>query len=201
MIGTDICEAMVVEAGAKGLAAEFQIGDAEALSFPDASFDRVVCNFGLYHLPDPDRAIMEAARVLKPGGRYAFTTWCGPEVSPLFRIIPAAVRTHGTPDVGLPEAPPPFRLANRMESVRVMRDAGFEDVAFVDITSVLECPIDEVIGFLEQGTVRMTMVLRAQALEPRRRIEQEIRDRLSEYAEDGVVRLPMPAIVASGRSK
>lgn len=198
VVGLDISEAMIAAAKAKGLPVEFQAGDAEALPFADASFDRVVCNFGLYHLPEPDRAIAEAARVLKPGGRYAFTTWCGPDTSPLFRIIPEAIQAHGTPDVGLPPAPPPFRLADRAESMRILLDAGFHDIAFADFRSVLQCPMDKVVEFLEQGTVRMTMVLRAQTPEARRRIERNIRDRLSAHAEGQVLSLPMPAIVVAG---
>lgn len=51
-----------------GLNGEFTIGDAENLSFPDASFD-VVYSFGvLHHTPDTHRAIRELYRVLKPGG-------------------------------------------------------------------------------------------------------------------------------------
>lgn len=91
LVGIDISEAMVAAAAAKRLKATFRAADAEALPFSDAVFDRVICNFGLYHLADPDQAIAEAARVLVRGGRYAFTTWCGPDVSPLFRVIPAAI--------------------------------------------------------------------------------------------------------------
>jgi ubiquinone/menaquinone biosynthesis C-methylase UbiE len=199
VIGLDLSDPMVATARAKGLPAEFHAGDAEALPFADATFDCIVCNFGLYHLPDPDRAIAEAARVLKPGGRYAFTTWCGPDVSPLFKIIPEAVRARGNPDVGLPPAPPPFRLADRDESNRVMRAAGFAAITFSDFTSLLECPLHNVIEFLARGTVRMTMVLRAQTPEARARIEQEIKERLSDYTDGGVLRLPMPALVVSGR--
>ena len=52
----------------KQVEAEFEVGDAEELPFPDASFDCVITNYGHYHLPDPDRAIKEAARVLN--GHY-----------------------------------------------------------------------------------------------------------------------------------
>lgn len=197
--GIDISEDMVAIADAKGMAAVFRAGDAEALPFDDASFDRVVCNFGLYHVPDPDRAIAEAARVLHPGGRYAFTTWCGPDVSPLFRILPEAIRLHGTMEVGLPPAPPPFRLADRAESTRSMEAAGFSDIVFGDVHSILEWPLEGVVEFLEQGTVRATMVLRAQTADARTRIEEAIRDRLATYADGGMLRLAMPAIVASGR--
>jgi len=45
--------------------------DARNLPFADGSFDVVTCNHTLYHLADPDRALAELARVLRPGGRFA----------------------------------------------------------------------------------------------------------------------------------
>ena len=64
----------------EGLSADLQQADAEHLPFPDGSFD-VVYSWGvLHHTPDSDRAIAEAQRVLKPGGRlcvmlYARHSW------------------------------------------------------------------------------------------------------------------------------
>ncbi|MCM1966322.1 methyltransferase domain-containing protein [Streptomyces sp. G1] len=52
-----------------GLVADLREGDAQALPFPDASFDSVVCTLGLCAIPDEQRAIAEMSRVLKPGGR------------------------------------------------------------------------------------------------------------------------------------
>src|SRR2546430_8357849 len=49
---------------------EFREGDAQNLPFNDASFDRVVGNFSLLHLANPERAMAEASRVLKSGGRF-----------------------------------------------------------------------------------------------------------------------------------
>jgi ubiquinone/menaquinone biosynthesis C-methylase UbiE/predicted ester cyclase len=48
---------------------DMQVGDAEALPFPDDSFDSVVCTYGLCTIPDDAAAISEAKRVLRPGGR------------------------------------------------------------------------------------------------------------------------------------
>jgi ubiquinone/menaquinone biosynthesis C-methylase UbiE len=45
-------------------------GNAEALDFPDAIFDTVVCTFALCTIPDDRKAVAEAKRVLKPGGRF-----------------------------------------------------------------------------------------------------------------------------------
>lgn len=50
-------------------------GDAEALPYPDASFDVVLSQFGHMFAPRPEVAVAEMRRVLKPGGRVAFATW------------------------------------------------------------------------------------------------------------------------------
>jgi SAM-dependent methyltransferase len=54
---------------------DFKEGDVEALPYPDAAFDVVVSQFGHMFAPRPDVAIREMLRVLKPGGRIAFSTW------------------------------------------------------------------------------------------------------------------------------
>lgn len=195
--GIDIAEDMIATAQGKKLAAEFHTGDAEALSFADASFDRVICNFGLYHLPEPDRAVQEAARVLKRGGAYAYTTWCGPEVSPLYRIIPEAIAAHGSMDVGLPPAPPAFRFADRAEATKALNAAGFSGVRFGDIPVVLEWPMNDVVNYVEHAFVRATMLLNAQRPEARPRVLKAIQEKMSAYAEGGMLRLPLPAVVVS----
>ena len=59
------------EGGSETRSAVVLAGDAARLPFPDASFDRVICSEVLEHLPDPDQAIAEIERVLKPGGLFA----------------------------------------------------------------------------------------------------------------------------------
>lgn len=53
-----------------GHEADLRQGDAQALDFPDESFDTVVCTLGLCTIPDDRRAVREAYRVLRPGGRF-----------------------------------------------------------------------------------------------------------------------------------
>lgn len=79
VVGVDLAEGMVrltrEEAARRGVAVSLRVMDAEALDFPDASFDRVLCGFGIMFLPRLDRALGEFRRVLKPGGRVALSTW------------------------------------------------------------------------------------------------------------------------------
>jgi ubiquinone/menaquinone biosynthesis C-methylase UbiE len=195
--GLDFSEEMIAMARTKVVGADFRVGDAERLPFEDAVFDRVINNFGTLHLAEPDRAIAEAARVLKPNGRYAFTVWCGPEVSPLFRILPEVVSAYGTLDVDLPPAPPMFRFSDRQESMKVLQAAGFVAVAFRDVPATLEFPLDQLADFFQHAFVRSTMLLDRQKPEARVLIDRELRERLAAYAQEGTVRLPIPALVVS----
>jgi ubiquinone/menaquinone biosynthesis C-methylase UbiE len=58
-------------AGELGREADLRLGDAQALDFPDASFDSVVCTLALCTIPDERAAVQEAFRVLRPGGRFS----------------------------------------------------------------------------------------------------------------------------------
>ena len=53
-----------------GVDADLRVGDAQALEFPDASFDTVVCTLALCTIPDHAKAVAEVRRVLRPGGRF-----------------------------------------------------------------------------------------------------------------------------------
>jgi ubiquinone/menaquinone biosynthesis C-methylase UbiE len=62
-------------AAAEGLTIAFREADAEALPFPDASFDVVVSTFGVMFTPDQDRAAAELVRVCRPGGKIGLANW------------------------------------------------------------------------------------------------------------------------------
>jgi ubiquinone/menaquinone biosynthesis C-methylase UbiE len=74
--GVDLAEGMLEEANKNakryGINVTFEIGDAQSLPFPDNSFDAVVSRWVLWTLPEPERALREWHRVVKPGGKIIY---------------------------------------------------------------------------------------------------------------------------------
>jgi ubiquinone/menaquinone biosynthesis C-methylase UbiE len=79
VVSTDYVPALLERgrerAAAERLAIEFREADAEALPFPDASFDVVVSTFGVMFTPDQEKAAAELLRVCKPGGKIGLANW------------------------------------------------------------------------------------------------------------------------------
>ena len=77
--GVDLAPGLVESArrraAEEGLAIRFDVGDAEALPYEDASFDGVASSMGCIFAPSHEVAAAELARVLRPGGRLGFTAW------------------------------------------------------------------------------------------------------------------------------
>lgn len=93
---TDYVPALLEKARARAAADElpitFQVADAEALPFADASFDVALSTFGVMFSADHARAAAELQRVVRPGGRIAMANWT-PEgfIGQVFKIIGAHV--------------------------------------------------------------------------------------------------------------
>ena len=72
---TDLNPAMVAWAAQRVSGPRWMPADAQRLQFKDASFDMIVCQFGVMFFPDKSKAFAEAARVLRPDGVFVFTAW------------------------------------------------------------------------------------------------------------------------------
>jgi SAM-dependent methyltransferase len=102
VVGVDYVPALLERgrkrAAAEGLEVELLEGDAEALPFPDSSFDAVISVFGSMFAPDHEQAAAELARVCRPGGTIALASWT-PDgfVGELFRTV----SKHMPPPAGL----------------------------------------------------------------------------------------------------
>jgi ubiquinone/menaquinone biosynthesis C-methylase UbiE len=125
-IGLDFSTEMIAIAKRMFPQVEFQEGDAQNLPFADASFDRVVANFSLLHLAEPGRAMSEAERVLKPGGRFAFTTWAKVSENPFVKLVDDVIQAHANLDVDLPAGPPFYLFEDETEFQNALDRAGFD---------------------------------------------------------------------------
>lgn len=72
VVAMDFSPGMAAQAARRGL--DVQIGDIQLMPWPDDTFDVVVANWMLYHVPDLDRGLAEIRRVLRPGGRLVAST-------------------------------------------------------------------------------------------------------------------------------
>jgi SAM-dependent methyltransferase len=89
---------------------DFIEGDVEALPFPDASFNAVLSQFGHMFAPRPEVALAEMLRVLKPGGRLAFSTW--PKEFYVGRQFELMARYLPPPPPGAEVPAPPMEWGN-----------------------------------------------------------------------------------------
>jgi|KBSSwiStaDraftv2_1062776.scaffolds.fasta_scaffold186643_1 SAM-dependent methyltransferase len=131
IVATDLNAPMLAEAERRVRApnVRYQTADAQALPFPDARFDAVVCQFGVMFFPDKPAGFSEASRVLRPGGRYVFNVWGELARNALAQVV------HDTVAGLFPHDPPaflgrtPYGWNDRDAIESALKAAGFGEVA------------------------------------------------------------------------
>jgi len=136
--GLDLTPALLERASKNahiaGVDVEFVEGDAEALPYPDASFDVVLSQFGHMFAPRPAVAVEEMLRVLKSGGRIAFSTW--PPEHFTGRMFSFIARHMPPPPPGA-DVPAPPPLWGDPNVVRERLGAAVTDLKFTRDTLVV----------------------------------------------------------------
>ena len=142
VLATDFSRGMVewMRAKAHQLAlSDFEVAemDGQALTVPDASFDRAFSVFGLMFFPDRKKGFAELRRVLAPGGAAAVVTWSTPaKMSVLSAFMDTLWRV--LPDSALPPRPPPWLPLSEPDGLRrEMRAGGFGHVRVHTVSHVL----------------------------------------------------------------
>jgi ubiquinone/menaquinone biosynthesis C-methylase UbiE len=195
-VGVDFAQAMIDAATRAYPAARFQLGSADALPFPDESFDAVGISFGILHFADPDKALAEAFRVLKRGGKAAFTAWATPERAVGFGMLLKALEAFGRMDVPLPQGPPFARFSDGHECERTLRAVGFSEPRVAEVSQTLHTRAPETVFHMLLGGVRMAALLRAQTPQALASIEQSILEDSAPYRTGDDIRVPMSCVLA-----
>jgi SAM-dependent methyltransferase len=103
IVATDLNEAMVHEGRARSpQSITWRVADAQALPFGDEAFDGVVCQFGMMFLPDKPAGLREMRRVVKRGGKIAYSLWDRIEANPVSLVVARAAAE------AFPDDPPLF---------------------------------------------------------------------------------------------
>jgi SAM-dependent methyltransferase len=197
-LGVDFSKGMVDQARRLHPELDFREGDAEQLPLGNGLFEAAVMNFGILHLARPEQALVEAQRVVRSGGRFAFSVWAKPEETIGFGIVLHVVEAHGEPRIELPEGPPFFRYSDPEECRQSLLLAGFESPTVTKVPQMWRLPAEDgLFNAMKDSTVRTAGLLRAQKPTVLGKIREAIRVELVKYTKGDIVELPMPALIAS----
>ena len=204
LITTDGAESMLEaarrRAGELGLEnVEVRAMEAEWVDLPTASVDAVLCRWGYMLLADPEAALRETRRVLKPGGRVALAAWDAPERNPWVAQTGAELVARGLAPAPDPEAPSMFGFAAPGRIEELLLDAGFGDVVVDAVDMVFRAPsFEEWWEYAFDTSPSLGDALGSATPEQRDEVYEAVEARLAQWrAEDGSLALPGRTLVAS----
>ena len=181
---------------------EFRRIELEWIDMDTASVDVVLCKWGLMFAVDPEAALREVRRVLRPGGRVALAVWDEPPVNPWATITTRALVELGHTTQPDPDAPGMFALALPERLRDLLEAAGFLEV----VVESIEPPraFDSVEAYIAETDDLSSMfgdVFDSLSDEQR----AEVLARVTELAEpyvgaDGMLRFPARSLVAAAEA-
>jgi len=195
-------ESAQAEAGRRGLTnIEFRKCSADALPFPDSTFDVVVSRLSAMFFGDPVTAVREALRVIVKSGYVSFIVWGPEEANPFFTSVNDVFDRFVESSTEDPDAPDAFRFAAPGKLAGILKNAGAENV----IERQLNFQIEAAMSFEQFWQLRteMSESLREKmaGLMPEKieAIKQAVANGAQEYFSSGKMNFPAEALIVSGR--
>ncbi|HUJ35361.1 MAG TPA: methyltransferase domain-containing protein [Solirubrobacteraceae bacterium] len=181
---------------------EFKRIELEWIDLETASVDAVLCKWGLMFAVDPEAALRESRRVLRPGGRIALAVWDEAPANPWATITTRALVELGHTAEPDPDAPGMFALGAPGRLQTVLENAGFVEV-FID---AVEPPrafesVDEYIAETDDLSNMFGEALDPLSDEQRAAVLARVAELAQPYVgADGVLRLPARSLVAAAEA-
>ena len=179
----------------------FEQADAGTLPFPNASFDRVTCRFGVMYFPDVPQALQEVRRVLRPSGRAVFAVW-GPleQIDYLTSTLSVLLRDHPSPPPDPdPDAPHPLKFARAGTLSTALRTAGFAEVR--EETKIVPLPWpgtpEEFLGYIRSDLITFDTLLGQIPPARQAAVLDEIFTSIRQYDDGEYVQFTAAIVVAS----
>jgi ubiquinone/menaquinone biosynthesis C-methylase UbiE len=176
VVAADVSPAMVERAQERlgGLPnVFFAVEDGQRLTFPDESFDAVLCKLGLMYFPAPEQGLAEFHRVLRPGGRAAVSVNTTPERSMISRVL-VIIGRHVPSKAA--EAARLFALGDEGHVRGLFQAAGFSEVeTFTETLRITFPSFDAYFGGVEQGAGNVGQEYMALPEQVRRAVREEAR--------------------------
>ncbi len=170
---------------------EHRILDAERIELADDSVDGVLCRWGYMLMPDPAAALAETKRVLRSGGRLAFSVWSSGARNPWISLAGRILVAHGHMPPPEPGEPGMFVLGDEVLLRLLVEDAGFANVRMEDVPIHNDYPSVE--EYVRRSSEMGGMFSRAWAEAPKEeqeRMKDEFREVFAPFAIDGSYELP-----------
>ena len=179
---------------------DFHEMDAESLSFPEDSFDAVLCRWGLMFMPDLAGALERVHRALTPGGKFVATVWAEPARVPMAALAMGVLQKMFEVPPPPPGAPSLFALAPPGVLEQAVTKAGFRDVRSEELTMSLELASSEsYVELMQDIAAPIKTLIAGQAGERAGEVWQAIAVAAEQFAgPDGVLKIPNVALCVTG---
>jgi SAM-dependent methyltransferase len=196
--GVDVSDTMLALAQSRVPDGEFRAMSATDLGLRDASVDAVVANFVLLHIGRPERAVAEAARVLRPGGRAAFTVW---DIGALNRALGVFLEVADAARfdaAAVPAGPDALTYADRPRFAELLQGAGLVDVRVSSVSWTFTVGAEEWWNGVLASTPRTGAMFLGRSADAMTRARATYDDLVELYQRGSTLELPAAAVLAVG---